>query len=60
MDEADYLADWIAIMSEGKIITIGSSLFLKNWFGNGYKLKFILRDSDIDTDKIFNFVKNIC
>lgn len=39
MDEADVLADRIGIMSEGKIKCIGSSLFLKNKFGIGYKLK---------------------
>jgi len=30
MDEADYLGDRIAIMGEGKLKCIGSSVFLKN------------------------------
>jgi len=29
MDEADYLGDRIAIMNEGQLITVGTSLFLK-------------------------------
>ncbi len=60
MDEADYLADRIAIMSDGHIITVGSSIFLKNKFGNGYKLKFCLWEDNVDAEKIFNFVKSIC
>ena len=35
MDEADELGDRIAIMSEGKLVTAGTSLFLKNRFGVG-------------------------
>ena len=30
MDEADILGDRIAIMAEGKVVCLGSSLFLKN------------------------------
>lgn len=29
MNEADYLGDRIAIMNEGQLITVGTSLFLK-------------------------------
>jgi ABC-type multidrug transport system ATPase subunit len=32
MDEADLLGDRIGIMSEGRLICCGSSLFLKNRF----------------------------
>ncbi|KAK9765542.1 hypothetical protein K7432_006044 [Basidiobolus ranarum] len=38
MEEADALGDRIAIMSKGKLQTLGSSLFLKNRFGVGYHL----------------------
>eukprot|EP01083_Nonionella_stella_P157141 509808_1 len=38
MDEADLLGDRIAIMSNGKIRCLGSSLFLKRKFGGGYHL----------------------
>ena len=38
MDEADILGDRIAIMAEGKVQCVGSSLFLKNRYGVGYNL----------------------
>jgi ATP-binding cassette, subfamily A (ABC1), member 3 len=38
MDEADILGDRIAIMAEGKLRCVGSSLFLKKIFGVGYQL----------------------
>ena len=41
MDEADYLGDRIAIMGEGKLKCIGSSVFLKNKFGVGYTLTVV-------------------
>ena len=44
MDEADILGDRIGIMAAGKIICIGSSLFLKNRFGVGYNLKLAKND----------------
>ncbi|XP_047137876.1 phospholipid-transporting ATPase ABCA3 isoform X1 [Hydra vulgaris] len=41
MDEADYLADRIAIMAEGKLKCCGSSLFLKKRYGVGYHLTLV-------------------
>ena len=38
MDEADLLGDRIGIMSEGRLICLGSSLFLKSTFQVGTKL----------------------
>ena len=38
MDEADLLGDRIGIMCEGRVISSGSSLFLKHRFGRGYTL----------------------
>ncbi|GMH76285.1 hypothetical protein TL16_g07027 [Triparma laevis f. inornata] len=38
MDEADLLGDRIAIMSEGALRCVGSSLFLKKEFGVGYNI----------------------
>lgn len=38
MDEADLLGDRIAIMAEGQLRCVGSSLFLKREFGVGYNL----------------------
>ena len=50
MDEADFLGDRIGIMKEGKLITVGSSLFLKNRYGVGYDLT-ILKTSQKFTNK---------
>lgn len=41
MDEADVLADRIAIISEGQLRAAGSSLFLKKKFGNGLHLNVL-------------------
>jgi len=40
MDEADILADRKAIIHEGKLKCMGSSLFLKTKFGIGYYLTY--------------------
>lgn len=39
LDEADYLADNIAIMYKGSLRAEGTSATLKNRFGNGYTIK---------------------
>jgi ABC-type multidrug transport system ATPase subunit len=41
MEEADALADTIAIMGKGRIRCLGSSVRLKNKFGAGYKVTLI-------------------
>ena len=41
MDEADVLGDRIGIMAKGKIVCLGSSIFLKNRYGAGYKLTMV-------------------
>ncbi|KHN73151.1 Retinal-specific ATP-binding cassette transporter [Toxocara canis] len=41
MDEADVLADRIAIIGEGSLRTAGSSLFLKKRFGDGIHLNVL-------------------
>ncbi|XGW19518.1 hypothetical protein V3C99_003397 [Haemonchus contortus] len=38
MDEADILSDRIALLSEGRLITLGSSIFLKNRYGNAFQV----------------------
>lgn len=37
MEEADALADRIAVMAEGTLRCIGTSLYLKNNFSDGYR-----------------------
>lgn len=41
MDEADVLGDRIAIISRGQLKACGTSLFLKNYFGQGYFLRLV-------------------
>ena len=41
MDEADVLGDRIGIMAKGNLMCLGSSLFLKNRFGVGYKITLV-------------------
>jgi len=49
MDEADVLGDRIGIMVNGKLVCLGSSLFLKKKFGYGYNLTIVKKDKDDDT-----------
>ena len=39
MDEAEILADRVAVMSEGVVRAYGTTQFLKNMFKCGYKIK---------------------
>ena len=57
MDEADYLGDRFGIMGEGKLITCGSSLFLKKTFGVGYDLTVVKRSSKESSDSITELIK---
>ena len=41
MDEADVLGDRIGIMAHGKLMCLGTSLFLKKRFGAGYKMTIV-------------------
>ena len=41
-------------------MTIGSSNFLKNWFGRGYKLKISLNNSEVNIDAIIKVIFEIC
>ena len=45
MEEADVLADRIAIMSEGTLRCCGSSLFLKSRYGVGYYLTMVKEEN---------------
>ncbi|ODN00384.1 ATP-binding cassette sub-family A member 2 [Orchesella cincta] len=45
MDEADILGDRIAIISQGKLKALGSSLFLKSHYGQGYTLHVVKSDN---------------
>ena len=57
MDEADYLGDRIGVMGDGKLLTCGSSLFLKGKFGYGYSLTMVKKDSNVSTQQITSLVQ---
>jgi len=57
MDEADLLGDRIGIMSEGRLICCGSSLFLKNRFQVGTKL--IIQQAANDASKLEEFLSDL-
>nr|XP_045609701.1 phospholipid-transporting ATPase ABCA3-like isoform X2 [Procambarus clarkii] len=44
MEEADVLGDRVAIMASGRVVCAGSTLFLKNKFGDGYTLTVMLSE----------------
>lgn len=54
MEEADVLGDRIAIMASGRVVCSGSTLFLKNKFGDGYTLTIMVSEDssikDIQTE----------
>jgi len=63
MDEADLLADRIAIMADGQLRCCGSSLFLKQHFGVGYNLtieKVPNAPSEPIQSLVKSFVKEAC
>ncbi|KAL7719750.1 ABC transporter [Entamoeba marina] len=51
MDEAEVLSDKIAIMSNGKVQCIGSSIHLKSKYGTGYVLTVNTDLNDVDKVK---------
>ena len=46
MEEADILADRIAIITEGKLRCIGTPLYLKNTFGEGYRISLVTNSNE--------------
>lgn len=56
MDEADVLADRIAIMNDGELQTVGSSYFLKKRFGSGYKF-VIVKEQGCEVNEILSVLQ---
>ncbi|MGH0133372.1 UNVERIFIED_CONTAM: hypothetical protein FKN15_052353 [Acipenser sinensis] len=56
MDEADILADRKAVLSQGLLRCIGSSLYLKTKCGVGYHLRMSVTES-CDTDHMTSLIK---
>lgn len=49
MDEADILGDRIGIMASGQMTCLGSSIFLKSKFGEGYNLTLVKDSTETNT-----------
>ena len=58
MEEADILADRIAVISDGQVKCIGSSLNLKNTYGDGYRISLVLKTSGLE-QKVINIMDKI-
>lgn len=56
MDEADILGDRIGIMAGGKLVCVGSSLFLKGRYGVGYNVTMVKKNKDAN-EQILPFFK---
>ncbi|KAL4476002.1 hypothetical protein ABPG72_007888 [Tetrahymena utriculariae] len=58
MDEADYLGDRIGIISDGQVKCVGSSVFLKEKFGNGYNLTLVKEQNTTPSEPIIQFINH--
>ena len=47
MDEADQLGDRIGLLATGRLRALGTSLYLKNHFGQGYQLQLLVAPQDV-------------
>jgi ATP-binding cassette subfamily A (ABC1) protein 3 len=56
MEEADVLGDRIAIMSQGKVICCGTSIFLKRAYAGGYHLR-IAKSDEWKSENFLPFIK---
>lgn len=57
MDEADILADRKAVITNGKLKCVGSSIYLKNKFGLGYHLNLVFNNNlDNEPEIIRNMI----
>jgi len=55
MEEADLLSDRLVVMVDGKFKCIGTSLYLKNNFGDGYRINIITKEPKV----VFDFIKKV-
>ncbi|XP_024534916.1 uncharacterized protein LOC9658049 [Selaginella moellendorffii] len=58
MEEADALGDKIAILHQGTLKAVGSSLFLKKEFGSGYQISLLLASPE-DAPEVEAIVKRV-
>jgi len=48
MEEADILSDRIAVISKGRLKCVGTSLYLKANYGDGYRLSVVIEKRDLE------------
>ena len=54
MEEADLLCDKIAIMAEGDLAAVGTSMDLKQRFGVGYRLTVMKQAAESSGEQVDN------
>lgn len=54
MEEADLLCDKIAIMAEGDLAAVGTSMDLKQRFGVGYRLTVVKQTAETSEEQVEN------
>ena len=47
----------IAIINNGKLVCVGSSLFLRSRYGNGYYLTLVVDDGSEDVNKCLDHIE---
>jgi ABC-type multidrug transport system ATPase subunit len=52
MEEADILSDRIAVISKGSLQCVGTGLYLKNKYGDGYRLSLVVEKEDVEATKL--------
>ena len=57
LDEAEILADRVAIMAGGKLLACGKSEYIKENFGEGYTLELTILNDRIQKNDIIDLVK---
>ena len=58
LDEAEILADRIAILTEGRLRCAGSPLFLKSYFGVGHTLNVVKVSDDADSTALVKIARD--
>ncbi len=57
MEEADVLSDRIALICDGKLKCVGTPLFLKNTYGDGYRISLVCEPGAEDRIiELMNFI----
>jgi len=57
MEEADILSDRIAVISKGRLKCVGTSLYLKANYGDGYRLSLVVKRED--SESVLNGIKEM-